>query len=412
MRKALWAAAAVSLAASLSGAVAADGRVKLGLLTDMGGVYADITGPGSIVAAQLAIEDFGGKALGRPIELVTADHQAKPDIGLSIARKWLDSEGVDAIVDVPVSSIGLGIQALTREKNRIFLNTAGASSDFTGKACSPLASQWAMDTYTMASSSPRALVKAGGDKWFFITADYAFGHALERDAAAGVKAAGGTVVGSARHPLNNQDFSSLLLQAQGSAANVIGLANGTGDTVRPITPASYREGSVGLLDDFPGMTCGAWQQRPESRGHVRLRSASPQEAPLVQPNYLDHETDRRVLVAGIRLARRFLNTPALAPYLDSEELPGADAQTDAELLDFARTRGSTVYHLIGTCRMGPAGDPTAVVDDELRVRGLQGLRVVDASIMPAMPSANTNASTLMIAEKAADLIRGRTASEG
>ena len=232
----LW-AAAFALAASLSGAQAADGRVKLGLLTDMSGVYADITGPGSIVAARMAIEDFGGKALGQPIELVTADHQAKPDIGLAIARKWLDSEGVDAIVDVPVSSIGLGIQALTREKNRVFLNTAGASSDFTGKACSALASQWAMDTYTMASSTPRALVKAGGDKWFFVTADYAFGHALERDATAGVKAAGGSVVGSARHPLNNQDFSSLLLQAQASGANVIGLANGTGDTVRSINQA-------------------------------------------------------------------------------------------------------------------------------------------------------------------------------
>jgi branched-chain amino acid transport system substrate-binding protein len=230
-------AAGMCLAALHSGAEAADSRVKLGLLTDMGGVYADITGPGSIIAAQMAIEDFGGKALGQPIELVSADHQAKPDTGLAIARKWLDSEGVDAIVDVPVSSIGLGIQALTKEKNRVFLNTAGASSDFTGKACSPFASQWAMDTYTMASSSPRALMKAGGDKWFFISADYAFGHALERDAAASVKAAGGTVVGSARHPLNNQDFSSLLLQAQSSNANVIGLANGTGDTVRSINQA-------------------------------------------------------------------------------------------------------------------------------------------------------------------------------
>jgi branched-chain amino acid transport system substrate-binding protein len=229
---------AAGLALSLPGvAAAADERVKIGVLSDMGGVYADITGPGSVVAARLAIEDFGGKALGRPIEFVTADHQAKPDIGLSIARAWLDNEGVSAIVDVPVSSVGLGIQALTKEKRKIFLNTAGASSDFTGKACSPYATQWAMDTYTMASSSGRALVKAGGSKWFFITADYAFGHALERDAAAAVKDAGGVVVGGAKHPLNNQDFASHLLQAQSSGANVVGLANGTGDTVRSINQA-------------------------------------------------------------------------------------------------------------------------------------------------------------------------------
>ena len=227
-----------ALALCLSGGAGiAQERVKIGVLSDMGGVYADITGPGSVAAAQLAIEDFGGKALGRPVELVTADHQAKPDIGLAIAREWLDNQGVSAIVDVPVSSIGLGIQALTKEKRRIFLNTAGASSDFTGKACSPYATQWAMDTFTMASSAGRALVKAGGTKWFFITADYAFGHALERDAAAAAKEAGGNVVGSAKHPLNNQDFASHLLQAQSSGANVVGLANGTGDTVRSINQA-------------------------------------------------------------------------------------------------------------------------------------------------------------------------------
>lgn len=172
------------------------------------------------------------------------------------------------------------------------------------------------------------------------------------------------------------------------------------------TPASYREGSVGLLDDFPGMTCGVWQSRPESRGWVRLVSPSPHDTPKVQPNYLDHQTDRRVLLAGIRHARRFLNTPALASFFDREELPGPEAETDDELLDFARERGSTVFHLMGSCRMGPSTDPMAVVDDRLRVHGIEALRVVDASIMPTMPSANTNASTLMIAEKAADLIKG------
>ena len=175
------------------------------------------------------------------------------------------------------------------------------------------------------------------------------------------------------------------------------------------TPASYKAGGIaGMLDSFPGMTCGAWQQRPESLGYVRIRSADPFEHPEIQPNYLAHENDRRVLLAGIKLARRLMTTPELAPFYDHEELPGADAQTDDELMHWARQQGSTVFHLIGACRMGPATDPTAVVDDQLRVRGIEGLRVADSSIMPSMPSANTNAATLMIAEKAADMILGRT----
>ncbi|HLG88506.1 MAG TPA: GMC family oxidoreductase N-terminal domain-containing protein [Alphaproteobacteria bacterium] len=174
------------------------------------------------------------------------------------------------------------------------------------------------------------------------------------------------------------------------------------------TPASYKAGGIaGLLDSFPGMTCGIWQQRPESLGYVRARSNDPMEHPRIQPNYLAHENDRRVLLAGIKLGRRLLATPELAPYFDREELPGADARSDAEIMDWALKQGSTVFHLIGTCRMGPDSDPTAVVDDRLRVRGVEGLRVSDASIMPSMPSANTNASTLMIAEKAADFVLGR-----
>ncbi len=175
------------------------------------------------------------------------------------------------------------------------------------------------------------------------------------------------------------------------------------------TPASFKAGGIaGMLDDFPGMTCGAWQQRPESLGYVRLRSADPSVHPEIQPNYLAHENDRRVLLAGIKLARRLMTTPELAPFYDREELPGADARTDDELMHWARQQGSTVFHLIGACRMGPASDPTAVVDDRLRVQGVEGLRVADSSIMPSMPSANTNASTLMIAEKAADMILGHT----
>jgi choline dehydrogenase len=173
------------------------------------------------------------------------------------------------------------------------------------------------------------------------------------------------------------------------------------------TPGSYAEGKVYVLDDYPGVTAGAWQHRPESHGHVRARSTDVFEDPEINPNYLSDPMDRRVHLGGIRLLRRMLNTPELSAFLEAETIPGDQAQSDDELLDFARRNGSTTYHLIGTARMGPATDPTAVVDDRLLVHGMEGLRVVDASIMPAMPSANTYATTLMIAEKASDMIRGR-----
>jgi choline dehydrogenase len=182
---------------------------------------------------------------------------------------------------------------------------------------------------------------------------------------------------------------------------------GGADLQGVFSPASYKQGFVGLLDDFPGMTAGVWQHRPESVGYVRARSADPFQDPMIQPNYLADPIDRRVLLGGMELARRLLQSPALARYFDGEHLPGPQAQSDDELMGYARQYGSTAYHLIGTARMGPATDPAAVVDDELRVHGMQGLRVVDASIMPSMPSANTYASTMMIAEKASDMIRGR-----
>ena len=180
-----------------------------------------------------------------------------------------------------------------------------------------------------------------------------------------------------------------------------------GDVQVLFTPGSYKEGQAYVLDDFPGMSCGARQQRPASRGTVRLQSANPQVAPLLQPNYLSDAHDQVVLLDAIKLARRLMATPAMAPYVDREILPGGNVASDDALLDFAKRRGSTAYHLVGTCKMGPASDPMAVVDSELRVRGVQALRVVDASVMPQVPSANTLAATLMIAEKAADLMRGR-----
>jgi choline dehydrogenase len=173
------------------------------------------------------------------------------------------------------------------------------------------------------------------------------------------------------------------------------------------SPASYKRGLVGLLDDYPGMTCGVWQHRPESVGYVRARSTDPFQDPIIQPNYLSDPMDRRIQVAGMRIARKLLHTPELAPFFERDELPAPGADSDDELLDYLRQYGSTCYHLIGTARMGPATDRTSVVDDTLRVHGLDGLRVVDASIMPNMPSANTYCSTLMIAEKASDMIRGR-----
>ncbi|HAE08718.1 MAG TPA: choline dehydrogenase, partial [Alphaproteobacteria bacterium] len=173
------------------------------------------------------------------------------------------------------------------------------------------------------------------------------------------------------------------------------------------TPASYREGLQAWLEDEPGFTLATWQQRPESLGYVRAKTSDPFDKPLIQPNYLAHEEDRRVLLAGIKLSRRLMNTTPLAPYFDYEGYPGAHVQSDDELLDVARQRSTTVYHLMGTCRMAPATDPTAVVDDQLRVHGIQNLRVIDASIMPTMLSANLNAGVLMIAEKGADLVLGK-----
>lgn len=181
----------------------------------------------------------------------------------------------------------------------------------------------------------------------------------------------------------------------------------SGDLQMTFTPASYREGWQGELDTVPGMTVAAWQQRPESLGYVRALSADADQKPVIQPNYLDHEIDRQILLGGIKLARKFLQTPELAIYNDGEALPGPHVNSDDEWMDFARGIGTTAFHVMGTCRMGPASDPSTVVDDELRVHGIEGLRVADASIMPTMPSANTNASTLMIAEKAADMIRGQ-----
>ena len=231
------------LAASLAFAAAAligtaaqaeDINVKLGVLSDMSSLYADIGGPGSVVAAKMAVEDFNPAAHGIKVEIVSADHQNKPDVGSSIARQWFDVDHVDAILDVPTSSVALAVSDVAREKNKVFLISGAASSDLTGPKCSPNSVHWTYDTWMLAHGTGGALVKTGGDRWFFLTADYAFGHALERDTTSVVQAAGGKVLGTVDHPLNTQDFSSFLLQAQASKAKVIGLANAGGDTINSI----------------------------------------------------------------------------------------------------------------------------------------------------------------------------------
>src|SRR6201997_5660483 len=243
MMKSFATALATSLAlAALGGAAHAQGIsddvVKIGVLTDMSSLYADATGKGSLAAVRMAVEDYGGKVKGKPAEVVFADHQNRPDLGISIARNWYDNEKVDAIFDVPTSSVALPISTLTREKNRIHINSGGGSSDITGVACSPNTVHWTYDSYALSNVAGKAMVKRGEDTWFFVTADYAFGMALERDAANVVKESGGKVIGDVRHPLNTSDFSSFLLQAQASKAKVIGLANAGGDTTNALKQAA------------------------------------------------------------------------------------------------------------------------------------------------------------------------------
>ncbi|MDB5363937.1 MAG: Extracellular ligand-binding receptor [Rhodospirillales bacterium] len=228
---------AAALLATTSIARAADGPVKIGVLTDMSSLYSDSGGKGSVIAAEMAVEDAGGSVLGQKVQVVGADHQNKADIGANIARDWFDNGGVDVISDVPNSAVALAVQQITKDKNRIFLISAGGSSDLTGPACSPNSIHWTYDTYALAHGTGGAMVKEGGDSWFFITADYAFGHALERDTSAEVARQGGKILGSVNAPLGTADFSSFLLQAQASKAKVIGLANAGGDTKTSVKQA-------------------------------------------------------------------------------------------------------------------------------------------------------------------------------
>jgi branched-chain amino acid transport system substrate-binding protein len=236
--KTLVAAAAMAFAATGAQAQISGNVVKIGVLNDQSGLYADLGGQGSVTAAKMAIEDFKAKEKGLNVEVIFADHQNKADVGSQIASKWIDSEGVDVIVDVPNSGVALAVNQIVRDKGKVFINSGAASSDLTGAKCSPNTVHWTYDTWMLANGTGSAIVQRGGKTWFFLTADYAFGYALERDTEAVVTKAGGTVVGKVRVPINTQDFSSFLLQAQSSKAQIIGLANAGGDTINSIKQAA------------------------------------------------------------------------------------------------------------------------------------------------------------------------------
>lgn len=224
-------AAAIALAAAPASAQISDGVVKIGVLNDQSGLYADLAGPGSAVAARMAAEDFGGTVLGKPIEVVVADHQNKADIGAAIARQWFDEDHVDMVIDFANSSVALAVEQLAKEKNRIAIATAVGTTDFTGKSCTPNEASWLYDSYALTTSLARQMLKQRLDTWFFVTVDYAFGHSLEADTTRAVMKGGGKVLGDVRHPLNTADFSSYLLQAKASGAKVVALADGGGDMI-------------------------------------------------------------------------------------------------------------------------------------------------------------------------------------
>ncbi|MBR1360647.1 ABC transporter substrate-binding protein [Bradyrhizobium ottawaense] len=239
MRSNLLGAALIALIVPIAAqAEVSGGVVKIGVLTDMAGVTADVTGKGSLVAAEMAVREFGGTVLGKPVQVISADHQHKPDIGTGIARQWFDVEGVDAIVDVPNSGVALAIQGLAREKKKIVLYSGAGTTALTNEQCSPFGVHWTYDTYAVSHGTASAVVEAGGTTWFFLAADYAFGQQLQKDASDVIAAAGGKVLGAVRHPLNTPDFSSFLLTAQSSGAKVIGIANAGNDTINAMKQAN------------------------------------------------------------------------------------------------------------------------------------------------------------------------------
>jgi branched-chain amino acid transport system substrate-binding protein len=242
-------------ALALSASAQADERpLRIGVLNDLSGPYADFQGAGSVLAAQMAVEDYGGKAAGRKVEIISADHQNKPDIGAALARQWFDQDGVDVVADVPNSSVALAVNEITRDKNKVFLASGAGTSELTGAKCSPNTVHWTYDTYSLGHALAKAVLRQGGKSWYFITADYAFGHDLEKQASDEVIRSGGTVLGAARHPIGASDFSSFLLQAQSSSAQVIALANAGADESNTLKQAA--EFGVGRKQTIVGLIFG------------------------------------------------------------------------------------------------------------------------------------------------------------
>jgi branched-chain amino acid transport system substrate-binding protein len=268
--------AAVGALLAASPVLAQDKNVKIGVLNDMSSLYADIGGPNSIVAAKLAVEDSGLVAKGWKIDVLGADHQNKPDVGVNIARQWADVEKVDMITDTPNSGVMLAVSNVVKEKNLVHINSGGGSSVMTGKACTPNSISVSYDTYMLANGTGKALTKTGGDSWFFLTADYAFGAALEADTTAAVKAAGGKIAGGVKHPLNTADFSSFLLQAQSSNAKVVGLANAGGDTTTAIKQASefgLTQSGIKLAQGLTFTESFYWDLNDDTRAFAKRFSA-------------------------------------------------------------------------------------------------------------------------------------------
>jgi branched-chain amino acid transport system substrate-binding protein len=316
---------------SASPARADDASIRIGVLNDQSGPYADYQGPGSVLAAQMAVEDYGGKAAGRKIDVISADHQNKVDIGTNIARKWFESEGVDAIFDVPNSSIAFAISDLAREKNKVFVGSGAGSDALTGAKCSPNTIHWTYDTYAYGHGIGKAIVAQGGKKWFFISADYAFGKDLEKQTAEAVVANGGTVAGVVRHPIGTADYSSYLLQAQASGADVIAFANAGADTTNAMKQAA--EFDLGKDHKLVGIILGI-------EGIPGLGLAAAQGSYILNPFYWDY-TD-----AGRAFTKRYV-----------ERLPSHNVPDDMQVGVYA----SVLHYLKAADKLGSAADGRAVV---------------------------------------------------
>ena len=309
----------------------AEDVVKIGILNDQSGPFASYQGIGSVVAAKMAVEDFGGKAAGKPVEVVAADHQNKTDIGIGIARRWYENDGVDAIFDLPNSSIALAVAGMSAEKNKVFVGSGAGTVLLTGEKCTPNTVHWTYDTYAYGRGLGKAIVQQGGKKWFFITADYAFGHDLEKQAAEAVKAAGGEVLGSVRHPLGTADYASFLLQAQASGANVVGFANAGDDTITSMKQAA----EFGLTKDrkLVGLILGM-------NGLPALGLKFAQGAQIMNPFYWDLNDGTRAF------AKRF-----------AERIPSKAYPNDMQ----AGVYASVIHYLKAVDKVGGAKDGKAVV---------------------------------------------------